>query len=158
MDIRKYSSNFGKALFLGWVRSLLYCLIMGIVCIVIGIVQRRIDNAGTLFLIVMLLAWPLDILWRWKNFVLEGDELIVKRFLRPSLRINIKENLLSKRVTEHGLYGATMFTISKIRMVEPDGSVTDILCPFMTLSTLDEMMFRVNERRISHEGGAIGCL
>ena len=158
MNIRKYNSNFGKALFLGWVRSLLYCLIMGIVCLVIGIVQRRIDNAGTLFLIVMVLSWPLDILWRWKSFILEGDDLIVKRFLRPSLRIDIKENLLSKRVTEHGLYGSTMFTISKIRMVGPDGSITDILCPFLTLSTLDEMMFRVEERRISHEGGAIGCL
>lgn len=158
MKERKFSSNFGKAVFLGWLRSILFCLFAAVVCIMIAIIQRGIQSAGPLFLVIMFVSWPLDIFWRWKSFVLCGNELTVKRPLRPTITIDISENLMSTRYVEHCVYGPALYVVGKIRMVDSQGEITDILCPFMTQGTLDEMMYRINENRISHEGGAIGCL
>ena len=140
MELHKYSSNFGKALFLSWWRSLLYVLIAFVILLIYAIIDSAWLQSLRVFLIVMVVTWPLDLLWRWKSIVLMGDELIVKRILRPRRKFSISSNLINYSMTGHGLYGATFFVKPTVRVIDPEGRITDIRCTFMTKKTVLKLM------------------
>ena len=153
MELHKYNSNFGKALFLSWWRSILYVFIAFVVLLIYAIIEGAWGNALKIFLIVMVVTWPLDLLWRWKSIVLMGDELIVKRILRPRKSFSISENLISYSMTGHGLYGATFFVKPVVRVIDPEGSITDIRCTFLTKKNIEKLMSDINSnKRVYMEG------
>ncbi len=153
MELHKYNSNFGKALFLSWWRSIFYVFIAFIVLLIYAIIDRNWADALKIFLIVMVVTWPLDLLWRWKSIVLMGDELIVKRILRPRRKFSISENLISYSMTGHGLYGATFFVKPEVRVIDPEGKITDIRCTFLTKKNVERLMSDINSnKRVYMEG------
>lgn len=155
MELKKYYSNVGKALFLSWVRSLVIVLIAFVVSLIILAVRGSFEESTIFLLIVMCLAWPIDFLWRFKWIILKGDELIVKRILRPTKTFDIKGRLVNYHETSHGLYGATFFVIAYVRIIDPDGSLTDIKCPFFTEKKLEKLFNDVVSNQKVYSGEVI---
>ncbi len=155
MEIKKYTSNVGKGIFLSWVRSLLIAVIALIVGIIILVISKSLAESTLFFVIAMIVSWPLDFFWRFKWIILQGDELIVKRFLRPTRRFDIKGRLVNYHEVDHGVYGATLFVIGYVRIIDPDGSITDIKCPFFTLKTLEKIFKDVRENQQVYSEGVI---
>ena len=147
MELHKYNSNFGKALFLSWFRSILYVVISFFVILVVGIITKEYANAGIVFLIVMFLAWPVDLIWRWKSVVLMGDELIIRRIFRPKKTFLISQNLISYSMSSHGLYGGEFYVKPVLRAIDREGGITDIRLTFFTKKAFSKLLKDIDSNR-----------
>lgn len=147
MELHKYNSNFGKALFLSWFRSILYVVISFFVILIVGIITKEYANAGIVFLIVMFLAWPVDLIWRWKSVVLMGDELIIKRIFRPKKTFLISQNLITYSMSSHGLYGGEFYVKPVLRAIDRQGGITDIRLTFFSKKAFSKLLGDIDSNR-----------
>lgn len=152
--ISKYSSNVGKAIFLGWIRSLISILVGIIIALIVFGTLKNWIVALVIFLFFPFAVWILDALIRWKSFRYDGNELVLKRNLRPTHRFNIHGYIFVVRYTEHSLFFWSIFAEPTIRLIDNEGNITDIRCSFMTKDTADKMIsqIRIDQRRYGQYG------
>lgn len=138
--ISKFGSNFGKAIFLGWIRSIIAFFAGIIVALIVFGTLKDFVVALVVFALFPFVIWVLDILIRWKTFTYDGNTLVLKRILRPVHRFAIEDNLINIHYTEHSLFFLSIFVEPTVRFIDLSGRITDVRCSFMTEATAKKML------------------
>lgn len=139
----KYSSNFGKAIFLGWLRSIIAFFVGIIVALIVWGSVGDGWVALLVFAIFPFAVWAIDILRRWKSFVYDGNVLVLKRICRPNKSFNVNDYRITVFYTEHSLFFLSIFVEPRIRLIDRDGNITDIYCPFMREATSRQLLDQI---------------
>ena len=84
-----------------------------------------------------------------------GSELKIKRLLRPTVTVDIRDYETVPHYVGHGLYGATIYVTSRFRLIGKDDSITDVHTSFMTEKTLDQMNLDIENNREFYEGNCV---
>lgn len=149
--VEKYRSNVGKAIFLGWTTCILTLILCPFIFFIVATHWGTYLWAGVACILFQHLVWLFSALIKWKSFVLDGDTLILKRFLRFHRKFDINENLVTGVFNENSFLFWDIFAEPIIRIIDSDGKIYNIRCPYMTEKVAQRLVADVNSKQHSNK-------